>query len=630
MIYLFICWFIKFLFNVNCLSLPETVQYVSYEVEKLQIKTSTHGTPPFSWQKDQGLYPSHVKLNFHGELEIAEIRELFKVFDNNMFATAWISSCLIEASMYGIGPVPKSEQIHLSLKAIEQYHDRNRPYNNSIMTFWSQVYNERNRTWESAPKNLLDLFDLTNKFPSKLLEDFLDLIGLKDVAEILEKLLKEKDIFLQAFHIPPDFDDTFVNIGLGSLLKESQFIDLYKEWNNVNTNITSAFTALKKYAYRPFSSDKNQNSIDPRTYFYLRNFLTENLTKSAALVPTWVQNVDEAKEEFYKGVSMPFTINNVDVTVSANAVFGITASLLSELVPKETFDADLQNIYNHTTLMVSYELANNFSNRRDLALTYYPSKIECYWFTARTLAMLRRFKKTQPLPFQIMDTVLNRFTDVFNGPVLDDIVNSAVIDESQRIYFDDFLGDGDIGLDGSDLKRAEDRLFTTSMAMNTLIDAFTVFDPATKKLQWVGSSGTIDKVKKYVDGSVAFLKDFTLGGSYKTWNAFFSGSGKGLKSLPFFYPANRLEFFNGTKIKPDKFPRGGAFVVGFEGVVSDSEYAEMIKQPHFGQPTPIDFDGFNPKSEPEGFFPFWSSDAYTYATTMLGISKYLNIDTVQI
>lgn len=96
---------------------------------------------------------------------------------------------------------------------------------------------------------------------------------------------------MQAFHIPPDFDDTFVNIGLGSLLKESQFTDLYKEWKNVNTNITSAFTALKKYAYRPFSPDTNQNSIDPRTYFYLRNFLTENLTKSAALVPTWVRFV---------------------------------------------------------------------------------------------------------------------------------------------------------------------------------------------------------------------------------------------------------------------------------------------------------------------------------------------------
>ncbi|CAC5386437.1 unnamed protein product [Mytilus coruscus] len=552
----------------------QTVQYLSYEVEKLQIKTNTHGTPPFSWQKDQGLYPSHVKLNFHGELQIAEIRELFKVFDNNMFATAWISSCLIEASMYGIGPVPKAEQIQLSLKAIGKYHDRNRPYNNSIMTFWSQVYNEGNRTWESAPKNLLDLFDLTNKFPSKLLEDFLKLIGLKDVEEVIEKLLKEKDIFLRAFHIPPDFDDTFVNIGFGSLLKESQFTDLYKEWTTLNTNVTSAFTALKKYAYRPFSPDTNQNSIDPRTYFYLRNFLTENLTKTAALVPTW-------------------------------------------------------NIYNHTTLLVSYELANNFSNRRDLALTYYPSKFECYWFTARTLAMLRRFKKTQPLPFPIMDTVLKRFTDVFNGPVLNDIVNSAVIDESQGIYFDDFLGDGDIGLDGSDLKRAEDRLFTTSMALNTLIDAFTVFDPASKKLQWVGSADNIKKVKKYVDGSVDFLKDFILGGTYKTWNAFFSGSGKGLKSLPFFYPANRLEFFNGTKIKPDKFPSGGAFVVGFEGVVSDSDYAEMLKQPHFGQPTPIDFDGFNPKGEPEGFFPFWSSDAYTYATTMLGFSKYLNIYTVE-
>ena len=95
--------------------------------------------------------------------------------------------------------------------------------------------------------------------------------------------------------------------------------------------------------------------------------------------------------------------------------------------------------------------------------------------------------------------------------------------------------------------------------------------------------------------------------------------------MPFQYPANRLEFFNGTKFKPDKFPNA-PFVIGFEGVVSESEYASMLKEPHFGDYTPIDFDGFNPADEPEGFFPFWSSDAYTYATTMLAISKYLNID----
>ena len=43
---------------------------------------------------------------------------------------------------------------------------------------------------------------------------------------------------------------------------------------------------------------------------------------------------------------MPFTINNVDVTVSANVVFGITSSLLSGIVDKAIFDADLQvNIF---------------------------------------------------------------------------------------------------------------------------------------------------------------------------------------------------------------------------------------------------------------------------------------------
>jgi hypothetical protein len=53
---------------------------------------------------------------------------------------------------------------------------------------------------------------------------------------------------------------------------------------------------------------------------------------------------------------MPFTINNVDVTVSANVVYGITASLLSGIVDKAIFDADLQvNIQLKTRLKISKE-----------------------------------------------------------------------------------------------------------------------------------------------------------------------------------------------------------------------------------------------------------------------------------
>ena len=61
----------------------------------------------------------------------------------------------------------------------------------------------------------------------------------------------ERYYFAAAFHIPPDFDDTFVNIGLGSLLtSDERFQAGAAKWQQQNKNITSAFNALKKYAYR--------------------------------------------------------------------------------------------------------------------------------------------------------------------------------------------------------------------------------------------------------------------------------------------------------------------------------------------------------------------------------------------
>ena len=98
--------------------------------------------------------------------------------------------------------------------------------------------------------------------------------------------------YLHAFMIPPDFDDTFVNIGLGALLSEMKedFPDTHAQWISQNTNITSVYDALKKYAYRPMSNKSAINSIDCRTYFYLRFFLEEAMNKKEdiALVPTWV------------------------------------------------------------------------------------------------------------------------------------------------------------------------------------------------------------------------------------------------------------------------------------------------------------------------------------------------------
>jgi hypothetical protein len=57
------------------------------------------------------------------------------------------------------------------------------------------------------------------------------------------------------FKIPPDFDDTAVNLGLGTLLKDNiqQFPYASTTWQAQNSNLSSVFNAMKHYAYKPLS-----------------------------------------------------------------------------------------------------------------------------------------------------------------------------------------------------------------------------------------------------------------------------------------------------------------------------------------------------------------------------------------
>lgn len=104
--------------------------------------------------------------------------------------------------------------------------------------------------------------------------------------------LISRKAYLHAFQIPPDFDDTFVNLGIGSLLAEMKddFPASHAQWLSQNTNLTSIYDALKKYAYRPLSLNNATNTIDCRAYFYLRYFLEDAVKKNrdVALVSTWV------------------------------------------------------------------------------------------------------------------------------------------------------------------------------------------------------------------------------------------------------------------------------------------------------------------------------------------------------
>ena len=299
-----------------------------------------------------------------------------------------------------------------------------------------------------------------------------------------------------------------------------------------NTNITSTIAALKRYAYKPFSSSFDSNAIDPRTYLYLRKFLQQSKGNGQlSLVTTWVESFNESRTDFYKEYRMPFNINNVDLTVSVNVLYGLTAAVLSNMEdPKSWFDDEVQTIYLNTTSLVMYEISNNFSSRPDLALTYYPSVFNFYWFTSRVLNLLNSYDQ---LPYPVMQTVKEYMTTTLHGVGTEDILRRAT-KQDQYVYFDDFLGVNDtneFGMEktsftnfiftlGEPDNHGDDRISSTSMAINAL---FYIWSNASDGRL---SQDVPDNVQDTLVRACDWLTDEALSDKLQHMNAFFSGSVK--------------------------------------------------------------------------------------------------------
>nr|XP_022343681.1 uncharacterized protein LOC111136844 [Crassostrea virginica] len=124
-----------------------------------------------------------------------------------------------------------------------------------------------------------------------------------------------------------------------------------------------------------------------------------------------------------------------------------------------------------------------------------------------------------------MNTVMEDLKQALCDTMTKTVVKEAVYNTSNMVYYDDFLGNGDQDKDGKPVKYGEDRLFTTSMAINALITTWTYYNDVTGHLHW--DENTPADVKKVVAASVNFLNTYILGDEYKPWNMFFSGSFKG-------------------------------------------------------------------------------------------------------
>ncbi|CAF1313906.1 unnamed protein product [Adineta steineri] len=621
-IYLFICICIYY---TNAASpIDEVMDKLIKLISEEQILEPVKFRFPI-WEKQLGLYRSEIRLDFFGKPYEADLRKnkYIYVFDNNMFATGWISAVLLEANMYGRAPLTiDNEHLSIAIDAIEKFHDHNQNESSvPLMTFWSQVYNQTTDTWQSAPDNLRYLITDFDK-NLEVIEVILKALGIKNIAELIDKLRTSSAQFKDVFEIPPDFDDTYLNIGLGVQLKllQDKYPSIYSRWLQTNSNMKKLIDLTLQYAYRPFNQDSDKNTIDPRTYYWLRDFIRDN--PQAIIVTTWAQNLTEVKKIAHRGIRMPFNLNNVDVTVSANVLYGITSAIIYDLLDfKNYFTQDMETLYLSTGSLIAWSIKNSMKDRPDLAQVYYPSHYNFLWYGSRSLFLLELARhQNKSLP-DVLNRVYTVLSDVYRNDVVKYFQEHVRLDKSS---YDDFLGINDTNLFDKLEPTGEDRIFSTAQTVNVLISSFTYLDSATGKLKWINDR-QIETIQIMVNKSISWLLENVF--KYQPFNCFFSGSVKGFNQLPFWYPANIYQFLNGTTFDPNHFDINNESlvdaIVGVSGYINETTYQRMISEKHFNVSTPTIFNGYN---VPGGEFPFWSSQPYTYSVTLLALAQYNNLD----
>jgi len=365
---------------------------------------------------------------------------------------------------------------------------------------------------------------------------------------------------------------------------------------------------VAQYAYVPKSG-----MITWGTYFFGREFFESN--PGSPLFPTWVLDLETDRTLFDAGVSMPFNVNNVDATVISNNIIAISHALIHGFdSPSQWFTPQLEETYVSSARYISWAISSGrVQQRPDLGLTYYPSVADIQWFISRTVHLLASHSvDPSSVGAKALHTVDSLLTPLMRESITDWILKEAVVEDGGKsVYWNGFLGG---------TKHSDDRLFTTAVTLHALINGWSQGGVGNGTLVWVDS--VPPPVKSAVEGGVGWLASNSGLGGFKTENAFFSGSVKGM-DLPFFFPSNYNAFLNGTTVDPHNPASMGSLtpelVCGFQGVVSDSVYAAMLNTTFYGEHVPpLPPGGF----EAEGSFPFWSSEAMTLVQTAATLAKF--------
>ncbi|KAG2373066.1 hypothetical protein C9374_012912 [Naegleria lovaniensis] len=612
-------------------NLERIVDTIATLTKRIREEQSTENVSfrkfPMRFAEKKGLYKSYIHFNNGGtDWESIFLRRVMKILDINVFVTNFVVLTQIESqhllettrsASHIARDIIQEDRLKMAIEGILSFHDLN--FNSSIpvYNFWPQRSSANSKYFQAYPINLVGPLDEYESM-SDYMEDILGFLGLNSLRHKVKEMADTFMMLAQAFHIPADYDCASCNLALGAMMQKElalKYPSIVSEWKSQNSHIPELFLAFDKYAYSNNLKDKNvfETNVDPRSYYIFQQYFSAG--GSIKLPMTWMMNTQENRER-YPAVAQPFNVNNIDVSVLCNFLYGVSShSMHVDPLPLRN-DRVMQQMALNASQLIYHTVSQGLELKRpDLAMIYYPSVYNFYWFISRTSFELRNSRMPEEVK-GLLSVISNTLYQALVNFASPNLLKMVKMTSDNECYWDDFLGDGPKKTLG------EDRMYSSALAISVLLDTWTQMNSTLNKRMYLPN--TPDRVKTVIDGGILYLERNLLTFLESHENAFFSGTIKGHFDYPFFYPSNVAEYLNGTKVNPQQPGSGdlidSKLIVAVEGVIDSKEYQQMVSQKWFDMQVPTQFPGFE-----DSKFPFWSSPALTLSISQLVFSKYVNL-----
>ncbi|CAG5129474.1 unnamed protein product, partial [Candidula unifasciata] len=263
--------------------------------------------------------------------------------------------------------------------------------------------------------------------------------------------------------------------------------------------------------------------LSSESYYANKNYLdavVPDAKENVILIPSLItdgENIDDKAKAVAKIDGSVWhngrrfhSYNRVDLLTTATVLHGVIVSSISGLVKLQD-DIALQDIIVSSLRMLTWFLNNPQEVVTMVTLSTFPSRYQLYWVTARVAFQLNSRQAQSSKMFQFADGVILPFVaalrDKMTYSILQSITDGGLgQDGKTRVYIDDFIGVADLDDKGHKLVSGDDRVFTSAMAINILIAAWTV-QKETGVLEFVKEIGdpvriAINSLANYVSGAI--------------------------------------------------------------------------------------------------------------------------------